>query len=358
MLWGGAAVLVVVVLAVLGRPAGDGPPLDPSSSGPLGTRALVLLLRELDADVDVTSDPPSADVDVALVLADDLDGPGRVALRRWVDDGGTLVVADPLSPLVPFRPAGPTGDPTGSEPLTGGCDIPALATVERLDPSGGVTFEVPAGTAGCFDRAGGSFVAVDEQGDGNVVAVGGPGAFVNSVIGEEDNAVLAAALLAPRAGTRVAFLRPPPPGGGEAGLTDLIGDGVRGFLVQLVVAFLVYALWRARRLGKPVAEPRPVELPASELVVAVGHLLQQAGRADEAGRLLGEDLRRALADRLGLGPDAPADQVAAVAAARTGLPADRVLAALRPHPLRGDDDLVALAVDADTVRQEVTRGRR
>jgi hypothetical protein len=188
--------------------------------------------------------------------------------------------------------------------------------------------------------------------------VGGPAAFVNSVIGNEDNAVLAGALLAPRDGTRVAFLRPPPPGGGQASLGDLVDDGVKAGLLQLVLAFGLYALWRARRLGKPVREPQPVDLPASELVLAVGHLLEKAGRAEEAGRLLGDDLRRALADRLGLGPDAPAAEVAAVAADRTGIPAARVLAALAPPPLTGPDALVALAGAADSIRQEVTHGNR
>jgi hypothetical protein len=199
---------------------------------------------------------------------------------------------------------------------------------------------------------------VAEQGDGTVAAVGGPATFVNSVIGNEDNAVLAASLLVPREGTRVTFLRPTPAGGGQETLTDLIGDPVRGLLLQLGIAFVIYALWRARRLGRVVPEPQPVELPASELVLAVGHLLERAGRADEAGRLLGDDLRRALADRLGLGPEAPAPDVAAVASARTGIPAARVLAALAPPSIDDAGGLVALAVESDTIRQEVTHGNR
>lgn len=342
---------VVGLLVLFGRPPGDGPPLDPRSSGPLGTRALVLLLEDLGADVDVTSDPPGADVDVALVLADDLGDERRDEVRRFVTDGGTLVVTDPLSPLQPFPVTGDTVAFGGSAVLVDDCDVPALRDVDRLDPSGGVTFT--AGTS-CFD----GFVATAEEGLGDIVAIGGPAALVNSVIGNEDNAVLAAALLAPVEGTRVALLRPPVTGGGQASLTDLIGDNVRGLLLQLALAFLLYALWRARRHGPPVAEPQPVELPASELVLAVGHLLQQAGRAEDAGRLLGDDLRRALADRLGLGPDAPATEVADVAAARTGLSSERVIAALAPPVLTGAGQLVALAGEADTIRQEVTHGNR
>lgn len=348
-----AVVGVVALLVLFGRPDRDGPPLDPSSSGPLGTKALVLLLEDLGADVDVTSDAPGPSVDVALVLVDGLDDARRDDVQRWVAGGGTLVVTDPESPLNPFEPAGVVpGDVTGTAPLAGGCPgVPALRDVERLDPSGGVVY---AADRGCF----GGFVAVTDQGAGTVAAIGGPAAFVNTVIGREDNAVLAASLLAPREETRVAILRPPVLEDGGDTLGDLVPDGVRGALAQLAVAFLLYALWRARRLGRPVAEPQPVELPASELVLAVGHLLQQAGRAEEAGRLLGDDLRRALADRLGLGPDAPPGQVADVAAARTGIPAARVLAALAPSRLGSDADLVSLAGEADTIRQEVTHGNR
>ena len=91
--------------------------------------------------------------------------------------------------------------------------------------------------------------------------------------------------------------------------------GVRLALWQLVVAFVLLALWRARRLGRPVAEPQPVQLPGAELVVAVGNLLQRAKGRGQAAGLLTDDLRRSLAERLGLPPSAPADQVADAVAA-------------------------------------------
>ncbi|MDQ3147521.1 MAG: DUF4350 domain-containing protein, partial [Actinomycetota bacterium] len=345
------AVAVLGVLLLVGRPTGEGPPLDPGSSRPDGTRALVLLLEELGADVEVTDGAPGPDDDVALVLSDGFgdDDATRAEVAAWVEDqGGTLVVADPASALSAL---GVVGQATGT--LTGGCGIPALAGVEVVDPSGGFTYEVPPGARGCFEEGGGAFVVAAGQGRGDVVSIGGAGAFVNGVLGEVDNAVLAGSLLAPRPGTRVALLRPAAPGSGTETLTDLIGDEVWAALAQLGVAFLLYALWRARRLGRPVAEEQPVELPASELVVAVGNLLQRAGRRDQAGRLLAEDARRRLAERLGLVPGADSAEVAEVAAARTGIPVARLLAALRPEPLDDDAALVALAQATETIRREV-----
>jgi Domain of unknown function (DUF4350) len=341
---------VVGVVALIGRPDGaDGRPLDPRSTRPDGTRALVVLLEELGAQVDVTGDRPSPEEDVALVFRDRFDDDdARRDLGSWVEAGGTLVVADPASPLQPLPVH---GNATGV--LGGGCDVPALADVTSVDPSGGVTFAVPAPAEGCFEEGGGVFVAVVDRGRGTVVGVGGAGAFVNGVLGKEDNAVLAGALLAGRPGSRVALLRPGGPGEGGESLADLVGDGVRSSLGQLVVAFVLFALWRARRLGRPVVEPQPVSLPASELVVAVGNLLQHAGRRDQAGRLLGDDLRRRLAERLGLPATASAVEVADVAAARTGIAAERLRSVLQPTSLGDDDDLVHLAAETETIRREL-----
>ncbi len=352
----GAALLAVIVAGVLlvGRPAEDGPPLDPDSSGPLGTAALVALLAELGAEVDIDNAAPAAGDEVALVLADDLDDAGRAELEAWVRSGGTLVVADPASTLHPFPPDPTAGLSLVDVPVDRSCAIPALASVGEVEaPAGSVVYELVPGASGCYRVGDLAYLAAVAEGDGVVVAVGGAGLFTNQAIGDADNAVLAAALLVPRPGTDVAFLRPPVPGSGGEGLADLVGDNVKAALWQLGLAFVVYALWRARRLGRPVAERQPVELEASELVVAVGRLLQQARHHDEAARLVGDGLRRRLAERLGLGPEATAEQVAEVAAGHSGIPTERILAAMAPPPLRSAEALVAHGVRAEAIHQEV-----
>jgi len=165
--------------------------------------------------------------------------------------------------------------------------------------------------------------------------------------------VLLASLLVPAEGTTVQVLQPPLPGGGTAGLGDLIAPRVRLALWQLVVAFVLLALWRARRLGRPVAEPQPVQLPGAELVVAVGNLLQRAKGRGQAAGLLTDDLRRSLAERLGLPPSAPPDQVADTVAARTAIPRERVLRILTHPAPRDEAELVALGQAVDTIRREV-----
>ena len=349
-------IVAVVVLGVvlIGPPAREGPPLDPTSTGPSGTRALVLLLGELGAEVDVSDQAPTAADDVVLVLADDLEASRRDDIASWVEAGGTLVVADPMSPLHPFPVESPGGLGLVEGSFDGTCTIPALASVEDLEPPSGSTgYGAVPGAQGCYFRDGSAYLATMPRGDGHVVAVGGAGLFVNQVLGSADNAVLAAALLAPRAGTSVTILALPGPGGGDATLTDLVGDNVKAALGQLGVAFAVYVLWRARRLGAPVIESQPVALASSELVVAVGNLLQQARHSDRAARLVSDDLRRRLAERLGLGADSPAAHVAAVAADRTGIPVERLRTAMAPPPHPGPEALVVHAADAEALHQEV-----
>ncbi|HEU4397389.1 MAG TPA: DUF4350 domain-containing protein [Actinomycetota bacterium] len=347
---------VLLVAVVGGRRAEEGTPLDPDSPAPLGTKAIVEVLRELGARVTVSGDLPDTGAATALLLSDDLNLQRREGLLAWVRRGGTLVVADPSSGVTAAKPVGTTRVGLLDAQLQRRCDVAALRDADRVSAPGGLVFEVPqgGGVRGCFPRGGGAWLLVQPLGAGNVVRLGGASAVVNQELGEADNAVLLTSLLAPSADSAVWVLRPPLPGGGSASLGDLVGPRVRLALWQLVVAFVVLALWRSRRLGRPVVEPQPVQLPGSELVVAVGNLLQRAKGRGQAAGLLSDDLLRSLAERLGLPPSTPADQVADAAAQRTGIRRERVLRALAPQPPRDEAELVALSQAIDAVRREVT----
>ena len=370
--WVAVVVGVALVVVVAGRGEEEGNPLDPASPGPLGTKGLVEVLRELGGEVRVSGEPPGAGTETALLLSDDLSPGRRQGLLDWVRRGGTLVVADPSSGVTAVEQAGSTQIGLLDAEIERRCDVAALAGAGRVAAPGGIVFEVPEGQGGpgapgnpggppgggtraCFPRNDGAWLLVQPVGGGTVVRLGGASVLVNRELGEADNAVLLASLLVPVEGTTVQVLQPPLPGGGDAGLTDLIAPRVRLALWQLVVAFVLLALWRARRLGRPVAEPQPVQLPGAELVVAVGNLLQRAKGRGQAAGLLTDDLRRSLAERLGLPPSTPADQVADTVAARTGIPRERVLRTLTRSTPRDEAELVALSQAIDTVRREVTR---
>jgi Domain of unknown function (DUF4350) len=370
--WVAVVLGVALVVAVAGRGAEEGNPLDPASPGPLGTKGLVEVLRGLGGRVTVSADRPGSATETALLLSDDLTPERRQALLDWVGRGGTLVVADPSSGVTKVEPVGSTRFGLLDAEIERRCDVAALRDAERVAAPGGVVFKLPGGqgegnpqggapagggTRACFPRNRGAWLLVQPLGGGTVVRLGGASALVNQELGEADNAILLASLLVPAEGTTVQVLQPPLPGGGTAGLGDLIAPRVRLALWQLVVAFVLLALWRARRLGRPVAEPQPVQLPGAELVVAVGNLLQRAKGRGQAAGLLTDDLRRTLAERLGLPPSTPADQVADTVAARTGIPRERVLRTLTRTTPRDEAELVALSQSIDTIRREVTRVR-
>lgn len=348
------ALLVLAVLAGAYLTAArrtEGPPLDPDSTAADGARAVVELTRTFGS-MEVVDEVPGPMVDTALVLQDRFDRDGAAALRAWVRDGGTLVVADPDSTLTP--PVVGTTDGT----VEVACGLPELADVARLDLGQGLRFDVPAGAASCAAEGAGGVVVAEPLGDGRIVSVGGPAPFTNRLLASADNAVLATALLVPDDGARSAFVRPSlVVGTGDQGLVDLIGTPVRAALAQLVVAFVVVALWRARRLGRPVAEPQPVQIESSELTQAVGRLLGRTQRPARAAAVLRDQARRELSGPLGLPLDAPADLVVSTLASRSTLSSDEARRAT-VAPVTTDDELVEVAALLARIRQEITHGRR
>jgi hypothetical protein len=347
------AVAILAVAAVTGRQdPGDGPPLDPTSTGPLGTAALVETLRAVGAQVDIAPTVPDRLGPVVLVLADGLDSAQHDELADWVEAGGTLVVTDPRSALAPA----PSDDAGGFLPgaiLRRECDAAALAAVAVVDAPGAVGLSTPEGALACFPRGEGHWLVAQRSGQGAVVAVGGPEVWTNRRIGSADNALLAAALLAPTEEAGVHVLRPTRPGEGTGGLADVLDPRVPAALVQVALAFLLFVAWRARRLGAPPAEPRQVTIPAAELVVAAGNLYQQAGARAHAAALLRDDLRASLRRRLGL-PAAAGDEALAAAASRTrGADPTELLRVLGAPDPSDDRSLTAFARDAERARRAV-----
>lgn len=350
-----AAVFAGGVIASALRQPSSGLPLDPSSTSPSGTKAIVELIDELGGRVDVDRSLPDDGDDVTLLLVDTLDDEQRDQLEAWVDDGGRLILADPMSPLAPRR-AGTTSFGLVEATLPRRCDVAALADVRRVSAESSTTYRIPDGAVGCFQREESAWLVLQEQGDGMQVSLGGPGFLTNGPLREADNALLVAALLVPAEGSRVQFLRPPRPGeavNGDRTLSDLIPRSVKLAILQLAIAFAIVVLWRMRRLGKPVAEPQEVTLAGSDLVVAVGEMLQQSHSRAHALRLMIADVRRELCERLGVPPTMSDEALADAVAGRTGVPPDDVLNILAAPPPASDADVLRVAADAEALRQQV-----
>jgi hypothetical protein len=245
--------------------------------------------------------------------------------------------------------------------------VPALARVQTLDRGTTGSFvdlyRVPPGATSCFGNGEDAFVVVQPEGRGQIVSIVGGAPFTNRYLGEEDNAALATALFAPRPGTRVALIDDAfgdASGGGNVDASDSLGQvlgvGVKLAVLQLGVAVVIYGFSRGRRLGRPIAEPQPVQIAGSDLIVAVGSLLQQTRRPDDSAAILRRDLRRDICRRTGLPDQAPVEVIADTVAARSVLDRDTVRHTLADQPTSSDADLVLLARQIDTLREEVLHG--
>jgi hypothetical protein len=356
LLWFGLAAAVLLVVLIAG-PSNTRPALDPRSTAGDGTKALVVLLRQLGATVDVSPDAPGPDVQVTAVLHDELSDARRRDLNAWVAAGGTVVVADPSSALQLSAPVRVGDGLVVRSHVEGPCPQGGFDDVNRLTIGASLFLSRPDGSVGCFPGGGDAFLLVSQPvGRGRFIGLGGAGLFTNTLLGRDDNSVLATDLFLTRPGVHVRVMLRSVVGGGGRSLGGLVGPSVKLALVQLLVAFGVLALWRGRRLGRPVLETQPVELAGSELVVAVGNLLARTGRRDAAADLLRAGLRRSLAERLGLPATAAPEELADAGAARTGTSRDCLLALTRDGPVVSDGDLVELAQSIERARREVTHG--
>ncbi|MGH3737085.1 MAG: hypothetical protein ACRDT6_15945, partial [Micromonosporaceae bacterium] len=146
----------------------------------------------------------------------------------------------------------------------------------------------------------------------------------------------------------------PAPGGADAEtgepnpLLTAFPPWLWAVLLQLLLAALLYALWRARRLGAPVTEPLPVLVRSAETVEGRARLYQRVHARRTAMTALRTGALRRLAPVLDLPPDPSEDTVVAQVAARSGWPADRVREVLYGPRPPDDETLVwrAGALDA------------
>jgi hypothetical protein len=118
-----------------------------------------------------------------------------------------------------------------------------------------------------------------------------------------------------------------------------------------VIGFVIFALSRTWRVGRPVAEPLPASLPGSELAVATGNLMQRAGHANRAGELLRFRLHRDLCAAYLVPVSASIDELDRVVSSRSELAPGVALNLLSSHQIADDRQLAAFAVDVQRVRQ-------
>ncbi|HEX6256426.1 MAG TPA: DUF4350 domain-containing protein [Euzebyales bacterium] len=348
------AAAILATAALTATMPDDGLPLDPTATGADGTRALVDVLAALGRPAGVVDPGAIGDADVVLLLRDQLTTRQREHLRERVRAGARVVVADPASELVPDTTAR-----TGllHRRLTADCDLSATLAAREIRPgSGAALFETPDDAAACFPAADGAWLVAEPLGRGHVIALGDPSPLTNARLAVADHAPLVVGLLTPGGGREIEIVRPVlRTAGDDETLSDLVPTGVRTMVGQLLLAFGVVVLWRARRLGRPLRDASRVRLPSSDLTAAVGALLARNRTRSSAARRIVAGSRRRLTRQLGLSPDAADDEVARAVAAVTGEDAGRVTTLLDPPPPTDDPELLEIASGLATLEQVVER---
>ncbi len=358
--WVVVVCLIILLFAVPNGGDGNTESYSVNSAEPDGLKAMVLMEDQLGVKVQEGTSLSSSN-DVALLLNDILTRDQQQQLSRWVNAGGVLISADPSSDLNPVM--GADSPPVQTRELVPNCSSPFVDGVERIRPVDDRSyslFATDSEATTCFvGRGRGAFMAVSKEGLGTIVQLGGPEIFTNGQLGDVDNSVLIANLLASGSNGGVVALKPDLTAApsGDKTIGDLISDGVKQGIWQLAVAAVVLAFWRSRRLGKPVHEPQPVELPGSALVVARGDLLQHAKQAGGAARAMRADLKRTLAELMGLSSNVAPEIVAQLVSQRTGIDERRLLSVLLDGPVPSDETLLALAQAIEDVKREVSHAR-
>ncbi|MFI0404989.1 DUF4350 domain-containing protein [Actinomadura sp. 3N508] len=362
-----AMIVIAIILAAL-RPSTSAQALDPESPKQDGSRALAEILRQNGAQVTV-----ARHADDAVKAA----GPGTtmvVTRTERLTNEDLFLLSGAQSDLLLVRPTSfaladlapniRKDGATFEDADDPGCSLQAATLAGPVAFHESETYEVQGGSAAqCYKTEYGSPRVVQVQnGSHTITVLGSASPLTNRRLTEAGNAALGMNLAGAATGSSVVWLVPDLPeagtGAGQQSLTDLLPFGVKLFFLELLVAVVLVALWRSRRLGPVVAEALPVVVRSAETVEGRARLYR-AGRArDRASDALRSGARERLVPLLGLprsraqDPSAVQEIVSAVAR-RTTYDETYVGAALYgPEPV-DDAELIALSDVLDDLERQV-----
>ncbi|MBC6456775.1 DUF4350 domain-containing protein [Actinomadura sp. HBU206391] len=359
-----ALLTLVVILAAL-RPTVQPQYLDPESPSQGGTRALAQILGDRGVGVNVTRDASSAaarmgsDSNATLVVVRserltqaDLDTLSRAP--------GDLLLVEPRQlALDRLAPGVRLATQSSEDRATPRCDLSAAAMAGEVGFQGSHTYEAPASAVKCY-TAEGLPRLVRLPVNGRTVTVLGSGSpLTNQHLADDGNAALGMNLVAER--PSVVWLIPnlPPVGGdGEKTFTELLPAGVKLAVLQLLIAVVITALWRSRRLGPVVAEPLPVVVRSAETVEGRSRLYRAQHARDRAADALRAGARERLVPMLGLPRSSAQDpafaqEVVAALVSRAPWDATAIGIALYGPAPADDAELVRLTDFLDDLERQV-----
>ncbi len=350
-------VLVAVAMAVLAG-GSTSRALDPRAVNPSGTRALAQVLRAQGVTVRlVTSTARLLDLSGPgdLVVVAIPDRPGDTQAAAVAATGADLVLVAAREPRRWVRGVR-SAEPVPFSVQAPGCRLPAAVRAGRA-AAGGLGYRVTSADADlCYAQEGPASVVVLRSGSRTVCLLGTGRPLTNEHLDEEGNAALALGLLGAR--PQVLWFLPgldDVPDNQRVSFYGLVPHGIWWALGQAVIAVVLLALWRARRLGALVVEPLPVVVRAAEAVEGRARLYRRSRAWGTAAEALRAGSRSRLATLLGLPRRAAPTTVVDAVAARTFRAAVDVHGLLYGAPPPDDRALVRLADDLDILEREIRR---
>ncbi|MDQ0698254.1 MULTISPECIES: DUF4350 domain-containing protein [unclassified Streptomyces] len=386
-----AVVLILVVAGItfaVVRSGTNHGQLDPRSADPKGSRAVAELLkaRGISVTVATTLDEATAATgpDTTLLVA----GPNLLTRSQQLRLDETASASAGRTLLIAPGPAATTRLAPGvrAEPhhvvsaLSPSCELPAARLAGTAD-MGGIRYTPQAPTAiTCYPTAGRpSLVVLPTGAGGDTVLLGAPDLLHNERLDKQGNASLALQLLGsrPHLVWYLPSLTDPsattdddspgdeneeqPEGGArddaadESSFLDLVPSGWLWGTLQLTIAAVLAALWRARRLGPLVTERLPVAIRASESAEGRSLLYRKANARDRAADALRAATRTRIAPLTGVpARDAHTpDVLLAAVSARITTPDHDVSTLLFGTAPPTDAALVLLADQLDALEREV-----
>jgi hypothetical protein len=360
-----AFVLVAAVAVALLQPGPKtGGFLSPDGTGPDGAHAITDLLAERGHDVTTVTTVPAAVAAATPGTTLMITSPyllSRRQLSALAATGADLVIAEPTPAAL--RAVAPGVSMAGGGSVSVLLPTCSLRAAQLAGPAdlGGPGLRVPAGMGGvaqCY-IANGRPTLIRFTAGGRLVTILGTGVpLTNGYLARQGDAALAINLLS--AAGLVTWLvppvpAPPVPNGGPKPLTSLLPLAAYLVLIQLGLALLLTAAWRARRLGPLIAERLPVVVRASETVEGHARLYRSRQARDRVAATLRAAAAARLTPVIGLPAGAEPPAVTAALAARTGRDESAISELLYGAVPRSDAALVTLASDLDDLEGEVRR---
>ncbi|MFB7232846.1 DUF4350 domain-containing protein [Streptomyces fimicarius] len=334
-----AVLAVVLILVVAGitfaavRSGTNYGQLDPRSAEPKGSRAVAELLeaRGISVTVVTTLDEATAATgpDTTLLVT----GPTLLTRSQQLrlngattaSEGRTLLIAPSPGATARLAPGVRAEAHHAVSALAPSCELPAARRAGTADLGGTRYTTQDPDAVTCYPSAGlPSLVVLPTGTSGDTVVLGSPDFLHNERLDKQGNASLALQLLGSRPHlvwylpsltdpSATADDNAPSDGseeqseGGardeaadESSFLDLVPSGWLWGTLQLALAAVLAAVWRARRLGPLVTEQLPVAIRASESAEGRSLLYRKANARDRAADALRAATRTRVAPLVGV----------------------------------------------------------